>query len=708
MANDDNPRSLFAKLGEFIKRVFTGKEAEERFPAEVPKSTDELRRLIIENERTGVNVNEALRLYEKARDKEREPEEAARFIERAYSELIRRKYLKRISGAAFNYSAAIAILVGISLVILFSFKEVIFAPEGIFGVPRYIFVTLIICGVVIATIYLLKGLINSCIRVAAAKREELEFLERVPTTTAELRKLIIRYERRGVNVERAWRLYDKAVDYEARGKPDESERGLKFIGRAFSDLSRKRSLKNISRLAIFASVVFCLIAVVGAILLYFQKIPCDDIVLGVPLFIVLWGLIGSASYLLLMENRAIRRGVLGWFGFFRYLYRIALGGVMAAVTFYVVQLGVVSLPGVTGEEVKGAMERAVGAEIYRDALGLVRLYKPEAKGYEEIVKDFEEAGGPGVKQKYDVLEKYRARWEMSKPRFVMAVEGRETEVKELDFNRVKAEWEAYYGVSTDFENNCKIACTSILAGVAKKHTKDSKIYRDINSELTALGGDTKAKYKMMLEREDLFPLEIPIAGGETFSMTIEGIRGILVNYEYKIVRPRKNLENMFYAVNEKFVNDVNEAHKKLGKAERDVEKYQVYFESDELERQISDLRAQIENKMKEKDDNIAAGATDLDIEKLDNAVAMMREEMADLEEKLNEARRTEGGREIWKSPLFIVIAFLSGYSVEFSNRLINRIMEAVLPPKKSKPEKGRPEEEGEDEEPYDGGEPPES
>jgi len=40
--------------------------------------------------------------------------------------------------------------------------------------------------------------------------------------------------------------------------------------------------------------------------------------------------------------------------------------------------------------------------------------------------------------------------------------------------------------------------------------------------------------------------------------------------------------------------------------------------------------------------------------------------------------------------------------------LINRIMEAVLPPKKSKPEKGRPEEEGEDEEPYDGGEPPES
>jgi hypothetical protein len=733
MANEEYPRGLFTRLGAFFRRLFSGKGVEEPLPAEVPKSTEELRRLIVGNERRGVDVNRAWGFYERAKENKEYPQEAAKFIEQAFNELSRKKQLRMASTSALNYAVGI-LFMALFLVVLWFLLRDNASPV----------VQVAIWSPFIVILYLIKGLISSGFKIASTQGVRLELPEKVPANADDLRSLIFEYQIKGVNVRQVQALYEEARKFEKTNRPVEASL---IVDKAYGNLSRKIILFGTSRgafLVCILALIIILVLLIG-ITRYHEFIESEEI-LRVPLFIVTWGLIGSMSYVLISVYRKIRRQSFEWVDLAGYFYRFILGGVLAGISFYILQLGVASLPGPAGEGVSAAVASADEARDYREAFLKKEEMLAAVKEYRRLITEFErldeekDASGDLAEfllENSDGWEQYNP--EIKGERIVAArIEERLRDHIKKDRELTKANANLYDYVY------------AIYDAVEKLNTNEAeellKKFNDID--------DLEDQGEYLIKKEKIWVGQVKIPG-EDSGMGVDDLEMALEEY-VKAVEIREEAAS---EIRDRFkrikLTTVQELEEKEGYAARRLEEYESnirrwtgVFESvglsDKLPK-LNDEVAALEVEVETLDEEIwesreaarakyespprheKLSAEKVDLGKNGLELAMVRRklgseekillgqdkldrseaelgrkelELAAVREKLRAAAARDLARPFWEAPIFIVFAFLSGFSIEFITRYLKNTEETILgalATAKTVAGKAEPEEEGGDE-----------
>lgn len=159
-----------------------------------------------------------------------------------------------------------------------------------------------------------------------------------------LREKIREYEKLGININRAWALLVRA-----RTMTKDDEQALDWIARADADLEIKKQMHRWSsgkRMVLTCLAIIVAIAIFPAAYFICQHICGKEFltILNVPWFIIVWGYIGSATYIVLTIINRITAKTLDPHRFPEYFFRLLLGGIFAGIIFYVLQLSFFSLP----------------------------------------------------------------------------------------------------------------------------------------------------------------------------------------------------------------------------------------------------------------------------------------------------------------------------------------------------------------------------
>jgi len=168
-------------------------------------------------------------------------------------------------------------------------------------------------------------------------------------------------DKKGVNVHQAWKLYGKAINL-TKQKGEENEI-LQYINQAEADLKRREVMCRWStswRVVIFciALVVILSIGPAAFYIYWWHAEPELLVVLGVPISLIIWGYVGSAAYILVSIGKRISQRLLDPQKFPEYYFRLILGAIFAAAVFYILQLGILSLPKTVSDEVNASLEMA--------------------------------------------------------------------------------------------------------------------------------------------------------------------------------------------------------------------------------------------------------------------------------------------------------------------------------------------------------------
>jgi len=167
-------------------------------------------------------------------------------------------------------------------------------------------------------------------------------------------------DKRGVNVNQAWKLYEKANNLTKQ--MGEENQILQYINQAEADLKRKEVMCRWSTR--WRVVIFCVALVVilgfGPAVFYVYCWQTDTkllLILGAPVFLIVWGYVGSAAYVLISIGKRISQRLLDPQKFPEYYFRLILGAIFAGAIYYILQLGLLSLPPTVSKEVSASLEK---------------------------------------------------------------------------------------------------------------------------------------------------------------------------------------------------------------------------------------------------------------------------------------------------------------------------------------------------------------
>ncbi|UCH79088.1 MAG: hypothetical protein JSU81_03825, partial [Candidatus Coatesbacteria bacterium] len=465
-----------------------GKEENSAGNRGIPESTDELRELIIKREREGVDVDEAWRLFYKARESESAEQEEERrkvpqFIEKANNALIRGESSQRANKSAFFQAIAAILLLLISVFLYSEFRT------------EASYIGLIFAAPLIAMLYVAKNMMTKWMRRIARKRRKPLETDRVPRDLNELLGTIIRCERKRINVAVAWGYYEKAIREENEGS---KWKAAYYLERAYSELLRKEVLFEDSSSAFVVCIIALLISVVifGLFVSFNTAIERLQI-LSVPLFVIAWGLTGSISYVLLSAYGKIKRKTFDWYDLPEYSYRFILGGVLAGIAFYVVQLGITSLPGPSGESVNAAVAGAHTALEFRDDYFQKEKIKAELEKCEYVYKELKETdvGKSHPDRLADFLIEYGDVWEKYRPGEWY------DRISRAD---IEAQYKTYTKVSEEFGDATKHLGTYVRLLITEVGVKAAKE----KEESPVAGGETT------VVKSELAAVPVPTEPGE--------------------------------------------------------------------------------------------------------------------------------------------------------------------------------------------------
>lgn len=444
--------------------------------------------------------------------------------------------------------------------------------------------------------------------------------------------MIEEHDKEGVNVRRAWYLYGQAEKLNKQ-KDVEEEKICKYIAQAKADLERKKELYKWStswRMVIFCVVLLVVLFAGPALFFLYKYISGKEliIILSVPVFLMIWGYIGAATYVLATIGMKISKRLLDPQKFPEYYFRLLLGAVFAAAIFYVFQLGFLSLPGTVVEEVSVAVENAEGFAKHRE----YTLKKDKLLAGTEIFKKFLEDLEDSISKDdptkvAELLLKHRSKWEYK--------------IKDKDGNSIS--YKSVEGYLNEYNS-------------AHKKFKSPEIKPE-----------EKATYLNAMETSKQ---EIDYC----FNRVLE-------------LLATENVEN---------IKDLTVVEAKIKEWSYLVESVQLEEELNDLRTEVSTLKSVIEGKKKDLA-NVKEQIAELDKDspeykekgnerdslnsqiKLDEESLKEKElKLDELKAKFGEAARRERRKPVWESAFFIVVAFFSGFSVNFVNTMFDRAIRGIL------------------------------
>lgn len=465
-----------------------------------------------------------------------------------------------------------------------------------------------------------------------------------------LRREIGEKEKKGVNVTRAWRLFGIARKL---SRKEDAEKAFDYIEKVRGDLEWKEKLYEYSTRTRTRFVAYGVPILVAVPLIAYIIAKCGfhydffaekPITLAMPTFIIAWGYVGSVAYVLISVHNKISKRLLDKMDPIGYLYRVVLGGILAGVIFYIIQMGLVSLPGTAGDEVDAALGRAgIPAKYIRNSVDKSN-YENEIYENNKLINDFkspedviltehgyeELLGKPGEERdayvKANFLIKYKLTW----------LE------QDLSFNFIEADG------SKNKQLSGKIDIDKIrLALSEKKFAYIEQIFGKIkNKVIKELEGQIEEKERLLKE--------ITI---KTSRMKYR-LESAMVDDE--ITELRSNMDGL---VSEK------------GR----LEDWLLTMQTPGItgtETPGAGIERETGGESASKVDELIDGQVKLKIinEKIENK----KEELDVLKEKRKAARKREEEKPVWESAVFIVIAFFSGYSINFVTKMFDRAMTAII------------------------------
>ncbi|UCE26055.1 MAG: hypothetical protein JSW52_06730, partial [Candidatus Coatesbacteria bacterium] len=505
-----------------------------------------------------------------------------------------------------------------------------------------------------------------------------------PKNTTELADRIIETESRGFDIGGLWEDYKKAVELEC-AKGITSCNKAYYITKVFSYLSRMNRMYNYSRRASMIGIllVFIILYIMIIFISYFINRQ-DDVIFGIPVILIIWGLVGSISSVLISGYYKVKSKVLEYLDLIGYLYRFLLAVVLTAITFYIIQLGMVSLPGDVGTDIDAALERHEAGKKFREAIRNEKLLKPKVEEYCGIIADFNEAAKGKVEGKKDVLLKYSREWEHFQLECSMETGEREGEVitATISANGVRADWDLYQNKKAKLDKKYEIYIPPLRDKIKRVYGAESEEFRSIEDALEELEGDTEARLILLSENDDMWaPITLKLKSGRRIKLedghdlTVEVIQKYEKDYARELGKESRNLGCQFETVKDKLTSEAELANEELADAEKNVRKWSAYFPSYEISQDIERL----EGELNEDINRLKEATTDEEKDVIQLSIGEIEAQIATLRVRLKDAYKEESGKPIWESAIFIVIAFLAGYSTEFTTRLINQLLKTIAP-----------------------------
>ncbi|MEE9456976.1 MAG: hypothetical protein V3W11_07495 [bacterium] len=666
-------------------------------PEKVPADTEGLRSLIIEQERRGVNVDEAWRLYWKAaecepKDKAEHQKKVPCYIEQAYNELSRKRYLKGVTRAAFASAVTFLVFAGVTAIVIWQYE----IYETLFQI--------IAGAAALAALVSLGAWATFLWRISRIRSCDLLRPEDGPETADDLAPIIGRCEAEGINVKDAWDLHAQAK----KAREEEGKEANDLIARAYADLVRKEVLLNTSRHA-FAVVCIAFIALMGLLvtLVWFNKEIEKGYILSVPVFIVAWGFVGSISYVLISIYGKIQEKAFDWYDLPGYIYRIALGGVLAGVAFYLVQFGITSLPGVAGEKANIAVAGSSTIVDFRDDYFKMRDIETELAKLNAVIAGFNKPeNATNANTAAEFLIESAGIWER--------------ESKVISSRKVKREHEAWKEAQVD-SAAARDDLTAYVEAIEKYlNDEKSRIEKEEKEEVTltdlldaynrtATDFEKRAGYLLDPEKGLLkvWDNEIKKPGGKGY-IGSKTLRKALDNFEKKQAKLREaadRLKSYFVTIKDQVRTPLEEkkgrTEKELAGQKKKFERWCLVVESaglmakkdrlteerDVLKSEVKEINGLIssardqkkEEKVKERKGELASKKAEL---------ASKNDELETCEKELREALTRDLANPVWMAPVFIVFAFVAGYNVEFITKLLEKVQEVALAGGEKKPEEG--------------------
>lgn len=452
-----------------------------------------------------------------------------------------------------------------------------------------------------------------------------------------LRREIAEKEKEGVNVTRAWRLFGVARKL---SREEDIEKAFDYIEKVRGDLTWKERLYGYSTRTLTHYVAYGVPILIAAPLIAYIIAKCGygydlfaekPVMLGMPTFILAWGYIGSIAYVLISVSNKISKRLFDIRDPIGYFYRVVLGGILAGVIFYILQLGLVSLPGTAGEEVNAALKRAGAPAKYRK-------YVAERERLEEANYKNE-----------DVISEFELRY-----------------IDPYDINDVKRKAKLLLRYVEEWREFDDLECDVL------KEDPNFKGKIDVGKIRKAMGKDEEEDYnKYILASFEIIKDRI-ISDKHTQidinNNRLDKIDEYISNIKYII--ESAILEETLGNVNSELrqlTNGLRENKEQLKEKEGQL----VMVESGDIKpedkryRNAADLEADIERINKT-------------IRSLEKKIEELETEKVRLNIQIQEERKRENEKPVWESAIFVVVAFFSGYSINFVTKMFDRAMSAII------------------------------
>jgi hypothetical protein len=504
-----------------------------------------------------------------------------------------------------------------------------------------------------------------------------------------LRREIAEKEKEGVNVTRAWRLFGIARKLD---REEDVEKAFDYIEKVRGDLVWKDKLFKWSTrkgVIVFAcSVPFLIAGPLAAYLIakYFgyDIIQCKPVWLRMPVFILAWGYLGSAAYVLITISNRLSKKLFDPRDMLFYAYRLLLGGILAGAIFYVMQMGLVSIPGTAGEEVNAALLRTATVSKYRNLDTKRQEINKVIGDKETIIKNFER-GYIEHKIKFETDETSKA--DIGEPvkngksrtqRLILTDYIVQREKAELLIT-YKDEWERenleYYSLNDGSSEAEKASKSSNINDYYKGKITPAKINRAITESnygyieycYSLIKGTVVSKLIKEINEDTVSRIRI----NQEIGNLKPAIDSEIINKEIIEINMEKEALDKSRIICTKVI-DANESTKPALKDIKEPEP-----ENNDKPKEFEPQRGK-----RHEEEEDYTGLSDEVLYKrigvLDKKIGEIEEKKRELKDKLKAAKKREEESPVWESAVFIVIAFFSGYSINFVTKMFDRAMTAII------------------------------
>jgi hypothetical protein len=379
--------------------------------------------------------------------------------------------------------------------------------------------------------------------------------------------------------------------------------------------------------------------------------------------------------------------------------------------FYIIQLGAVSLPGNVSKEITAALERAEAAEKYPEAVRLTGQYEAYPKGKDEmLLTELESSRAWGLEQQYRNLMQCKSEWRSFKPTAEAESPDGRIITSEVGPDTLKKAY-LHYDIEKRKRDEAfrKELYDTFLPLIKIRKERREGEFVDIKGAVD-LEDAVRDKLIALHEAASMWS---PVYNGEGEELlNSDMVANTIDKYDTpspELRRAKMNLENALEAAEEVLESAVRWRQSKYKDELKKVKRWKCYFRSEAIKEEIKTLedekntlkesrKALIEEKARIEAEDPDSPESKTRIEVIDKTLASngtyVKENASKLSEKITEldnAYLAENARPIWESPLFIVLAFLSGYSVEFASRLIDKMAKSYNNGDEKSPPKPGPE-----------------